>query len=93
MLTGSLNFKGFAYTQALLLDEIPLRTSPVTVYLGPGLAAELRDGRAKVGIASAAGIRFFKARVEIYLEVTPRLMLLPRRDAYAAAGVGFRIYP
>ena len=57
------------------------------------LAAELRDGRAKVGIASAAGLRFFKARVEIYLEVTPRLMLLPRRDAYAAAGVGFRIYP
>ncbi len=93
VLTASLNFKGFAFAQAALLDELPLRTSPLTVYLGPGLAGEVRDGRASAGIASAVGIRFFKARVEIYLELTPRLMLLPSREAYAAAGVGFRIYP
>ncbi|MFT4606137.1 MAG: hypothetical protein ACI9W4_002884 [Rhodothermales bacterium] len=93
VLTGSLNFKGFAYTQAVLLDELPLRTSPLAVYLGPGLAGEVRDGKVTAGVASAVGIRFFKAHVEIFLELAPRLMLIPSREAYMAAGVGFRIYP
>ncbi|NNE71241.1 MAG: hypothetical protein HKN29_12875 [Rhodothermales bacterium] len=92
-LTASLNLDDYLYAQVVLLDELPLRDSPVRVHLGPGLAAESGEDGLKFGVAGTAGLHFFKARLEIYLELSPRLFLTPSPEARPSAGIGFRFYP
>ncbi len=93
VLTGAFNLKGFAYFQASILDETPVRESPLTLYLGPGLTFGTDDNELSLGLVGTAGIRFFKNRVEIYMEISPRLEITPAMHAVSKAGVGFRIYP
>lgn len=92
-LTSSFNLSDYLYVQGVLLDELPLPNSPVRVHLGPGLAFEARDNNVSFGLAGTAGLHFFRGKVEIYLELSPRLFLLPSPEARPSAGIGFRIYP
>lgn len=92
-LTSSFNLNDYLYVQGVLLDELPLPNSPVRVHLGPGLAFEARDNDVSFGLAGTAGLHFFRGKVEIYLELSPRLFLLPSPEARPSAGIGFRFYP
>ncbi|MBO6779814.1 MAG: hypothetical protein JJ896_09205 [Rhodothermales bacterium] len=92
-LSGTFNLKGSAMLQFVLVDEVPLRATPLSAYIGPGLVLGLDDSRSIGGLAAATGLRFFRSRVEIYLELIPRLILVEDRRAETTAAVGFRIYP
>jgi hypothetical protein len=93
VLTGAFNLAGFAIFQAAVLDETDVPQSPLTLYLGPGLALGFDDSDIMFGAVGVAGVRFFRKRVEVYLELSPRLEIAPRVHAVPTAGVGFRVYP
>ncbi|MFT5142897.1 MAG: hypothetical protein ACI80V_001874 [Rhodothermales bacterium] len=92
VLTGSVNFNDLSVFHALILDETAVPGSPLVLYLGPGVVFGSDEGSVFVGVAAVAGVRFFKGRYEIFLELSPRLVLLPERDALDTAAVGFRVY-
>jgi hypothetical protein len=92
VLTGSVNFNDLSVFHAMILDETGVPGSPLVLYLGPGVVFGSDDGSAFAGVAAVAGVRFFKGRYEVFLELSPRLVLLPERNAVDTAAVGFRIY-
>lgn len=93
VLTVSAGLRGHALVQLSALGETPLVESPLTLYLGPGVVVDVLEGDFSVGAAGVAGVRFVKGLFEIYLDLAPRILLLPDLTVQPAAGVGFRIYP
>lgn len=75
--------------------EHSLSDSPLNYYLGPGAFVTFRDRReddVSVGISGNFGINFFVERFEVFLQITPRLNILPDTDGDLGGGVGLRYY-
>lgn len=71
-------------------------------FYGPGVFLGLRerknqgffegDNDVNLGISGTAGVNVYVERVEIYLRITPRLLLIDRTDGDVGGGLGFRFY-
>ena len=64
-------------------------------YLGPGafvIIKERRDDDILLGISGNFGINFFIERFEVFLQITPRLSVVPDTDGDVCGGVGLRYY-
>lgn len=77
------------------LFERPLQDTPMHYFLGPGafvVIRERRDDEVSVGISGNFGINFFVERFEVFLQITPRLSVVPDTDGDVGGGVGLRYY-
>lgn len=78
------------------LYERPLQDSPLRYYYGPGVLLGVRDGRdgddLTLGLSASFGLNFFIEQFEVYLQLTPRLHLVPETDGAIGGGVGLRYY-
>ncbi len=87
----------FLNGHALYEKEIP--DSPLRYYLGPGIVLGFRDDRPArdeaevvVGISGQFGLNFFVEQFEVFLQITPRLHVIPDTDGDIGGGVGLRYY-
>lgn len=80
------------------LWELTLDEAPARFHYGPGAFIglddrERRDGSdAVVGISFRAGINFFIDRFEVFLNLTPRLRVIPATEGELGGGGGLRYY-
>ena len=83
--------------------EKPLGGSgQVNFFYGPGAFIGLRERRDRgffngdndvnFGISGTIGLNVYVERIEIYLRLTPRLLLVDRTDGDVGGGLGFRFY-
>lgn len=59
---------------------------------GPDRRLFDRDDDVELGVSGTFGFNYYIDRFEIYLRLTPRLLLIERTDADIGGGVGFRFY-
>ena len=89
----SFDLDNYALLNVHAVSEHVLPDSPITVFAGPGLAVGIDGHSAMAGIAAVFGLKFFRARFEIFMQGHPRFMLVPGLRAFPGAGVGFRFHP
>jgi len=75
---------------ALVHHAIP--SSPLNVYLGPGAAFGTVDSDLFWGLSSVFGAFFDKSRFEVFMQISPRLVLMPDVRAEFGSAVGLRYY-
>ncbi len=78
-----------------LLRERPVPDSPLRYFYGPGVVLGFEDKRRAgvvLGISAAFGVNFFRERFEVYLQLTPRLDLIPATRGLLDGGIGMRYY-
>ena len=83
------------FVHAHRLIERPLPDSPLNYVLGPGAVLGLED-RANtdlvLGLSALVGLNFFLEHFEVFLQITPRLLVIPRTQARLGGGIGLRYY-
>ena len=83
----------FVFVNVHGLYERRFETSPLNYYFGPGAFLGLRgDGALGLGASGTGGFNYFAERFEVYIQLTPRLNLLPRTDFDLGGGLGLRFY-
>lgn len=89
----------FFFLNAHALYETPIPDSPLRYYLGPGILIGFRDDHpfrdqdeVVVGISGQFGLNFFVEQFEVFLQLTPRLHVIPDTDGDIGGGVGLRYY-
>lgn len=90
----------FFFLNGHALYENPIPDSPLRYYLGPGVVVGFRDDdpprRSEddviVGISGQFGLNFFVEQFEVFLQLTPRLHVIPETDGDIGGGVGLRYY-
>jgi len=88
----------FFFLNGHVLYEKPVPDSPLRYYLGPGVVLGLRHSPRSesddvvIGISGQFGLNFFVEQFEVFLQLTPRLDLLPGTKADVGGGVGLRYY-
>jgi hypothetical protein len=75
---------------ALVHHAIP--SSPLNIYLGPGTAFGTFDSDLFWGLSSVFGAFFDKSRFEVFMQLSPRLVLVPDVRAEFGSAVGLRYY-
>lgn len=86
----SFNLEGYLLVTSHFLRETPLPESAMILYLGPGLAFGTEKGDPFWGFSTNIGGYFVLSRYEIFLQLMPRLTLLPEREGGFGASVGLR---
>ncbi|MDQ7039857.1 MAG: hypothetical protein Q9M35_02860 [Rhodothermus sp.] len=79
------------------LFEQPLPDSPLNYFFGPGALLGIREhahsnNEMVLGLSVNLGINFFTERFEVFLQVTPRLHLIPATEGDLGGGIGLRYY-
>ncbi|GIV57225.1 MAG: hypothetical protein D6746_15290 [Bacteroidetes bacterium] len=80
------------HLHAHLVRERPIPDSPLNYYLGPGAVLGIEGDGLGLGVGGLFGVNFFRERFEVFLELAPRLNLLPATRGHLDAGVGLRYY-
>lgn len=90
------NLGNFYYLSMHGALEQPFEESPLHYYWGPGIAlgVEKKAGKMElvVGACANVGVNFFTGRFEVFLQMTPRITLLPDIKGNIGGGVGLRYY-
>lgn len=75
-----------------VLSHRKIPNSPLRFFLGPGAMVGLRESRFFWGLSSNLGLFFEKQRFEVFLQVTPRLVIIPELLGEFGSAVGLRYY-
>ena len=87
----------FFFLNAHALYERPIPDSPLRYYLGPGVVIGVNEGSdeendAVIGASGQFGLNFFVDQFEVFLQLTPRLNVIPDTDGHIGGGIGLRYY-
>jgi hypothetical protein len=87
----------FFFFNAHGLYERPLPDSPLNYFLGPGILLGVREHPRQgndvvLGFSGNFGLNFFVERLEIFLQLMPRLHVIPETEGDIGGGVGVRYY-
>ena len=86
------NLSDFFFLSGHALYERAIPDSPLGYYLGPGAVAGIqkKDSQSDfvVGVSGTFGVHFFVERYEVFLQVNPRLNLLPGTTGHIGGGIG-----
>lgn len=89
----------FFFLNAHTLYERPIPDSPLRYFLGPGIVLGIdedagpdHDSEVVVGVSGQFGVNFFVEQFEVFLQLTPRLSVIPSTDGEIGGGVGLRYY-
>jgi len=86
----SLNLEGFLLVTSHVLRETKLPESAMVFFLGSGMASGTEDGHLFWGVSTNIGGYFVLSRYEVFLQLMPRLTVLPERKGRFGASVGLR---
>lgn len=86
----SFNGEGYAKIAGHALQERPFPDAPLSLYLGPGVMAELDNGSLKWGLSAMIGAYFVKGPYEVLLQLMPQFHITPDRNGGYSAAVGIR---
>lgn len=75
-----------------MLTHRTIPDSPLSFFIGPGAAVGLRDSHFFWGLSSNVGIFFEKKRFEVFLQISPRLVIVPELLGEFGSAVGLRYY-
>lgn len=89
-LNTSFNGQGFFQLSGHSLMESHLPDTPLRLFLGAGMAAELDDGTLSWGLSTTIGGYFQRGPYDILFQLIPRLMVTPEREGTFGAAVGLR---
>jgi hypothetical protein len=95
-LLGAWDLNDFFFLNLHMLFERPLTDSPLNLFYGPGayigVQERRRENEVVVGISGNFGLNFFTERFEVFLQLTPRLNVVPDTHGRLGGGVGLRYY-
>lgn len=87
----------FIFLNAHGLFERPMRNAPFRFFYGPGgyigILDRGRDDDVVLGVSGNFGLSYFVEPFEIFVQITPRLNIIPSTDGDLGAGIGVRFYP
>lgn len=75
-----------------VLTHRKIPNSPLSFFLGPGATVGMRDSQLFWGLSSNLGLFFEKQRFEVFLQMTPRLVIVPELLGEFGSAVGLRYY-
>ena len=87
----SINDQEYLWTAHAVIHR-PISGSPLNLFLGPGAAFGSRNDELFFGPSSALGIFFDKHRFEVFMQVTPRIVVSPYLRGEFGSAVGLRYY-
>jgi hypothetical protein len=70
--------------------DIPVPSSPLTFYMGPGFFAGYEGKALFWGPAVNVGASFVRNRYEVFLQIMPRVTIVPDLDGKFGVAVGLR---
>lgn len=87
----------FFFLNAHALYERPIPDSPLRYFLGPGVILGFEEGAdgendVVIGISGQFGVNFFVEQFEVFLQLTPRLNVIPNTNGQIGGGIGLRYY-
>lgn len=87
----------FFFLNVHALHERTIPDSPLHYYLGPGAVAGFQDGpngdnELVIGVSGQFGVDFFVEQFEVFLQLTPRLNVIPDTHGRIGGGIGLRYY-
>ncbi len=87
----------FFFLNAHALYERPIPESPLRYYLGPGAVLGFQEApdngnEIVIGVSGQFGLDFFVEQFEVFLQLTPRLNVIPDTHGQIGGGVGLRYY-
>ncbi len=89
----------FFFLNAHALYERPITDSPLRYYLGPGILLGFQEDAGPdeetnivIGASGQFGVNFFVEQFEVFLQLTPRLSVIPDTDGEIGGGIGLRYY-
>lgn len=85
------NTQGFFGARMHVLKQSPVESSPLTLFIGPGISGGVSDSAVFLGPAAEAGVFFGIDRYRIVLQIMPEIDIIPHLDGRLLAGVGLRI--
>ncbi len=94
-LLGAWDLDDFLFLNLHYLFERPIQNSPLNLFLGPGVyigVEDRRDSELVVGASATFGLNFFAEQFEVFLQLTPRLNVVPNTRGDLGGGVGLRYY-
>lgn len=72
---------------------IPVDVGSISAYYGPGaFVATSRDAAVGIRLVGGMDYRFDSAPVQVFLEVSPGISVLPETNPHVGAGLGVRYY-
>lgn len=94
------DFDDFFFLNAHALYERPFLDAPRVgrrvprYFLGPGavLGIEERTDKIVIGLSGNFGINLFIERFELFVQITPRINVIPNTDGDIGGGIGLRYY-
>ncbi len=66
--------------------------SPLKLFLGPGAVFGSDDTRLFFGLSSNLGVYFEKHRFDVFMQITPRILLIPDLKGEFGSAAGLRYY-
>ncbi len=94
-LLGAWDLDDFLFLNLHYLFEHPIQNSPLNYFLGPGAyigVEDRRDSELVIGASASFGLNFFAEPFEVFLQLTPRLNVVPNTRGDLGGGVGLRFY-
>lgn len=80
----------FLLGSAHITRNTPLQDSPMSIYVGPGLFFGVQGKEAFWGPSANIGAFFERTRYEIFLQIMPRVQIMPEIKGEFGASVGLR---
>ncbi len=62
------------------------------IYAGPGGYTRFGEGKDRLGVSGNFGIAYIVDQFEIFLELSPKVSIVPDTDGEMTGGVGFHYY-
>jgi hypothetical protein len=88
----SWNFDDFFYWSGHLQTERAIPDSPLNFFIGPGFTFGLDKKELFWGPSVNLGVFFNRERFEIFLQLTPRIFLIPDTVGELGSAVGLRYF-
>lgn len=93
---GAWDLDRFFFLNVHGLIEHPFESSDLNVFYGPGLLLGVeehrRDEEVVLGISANVGVNYYVERFEVYVQLTPRIHLVPDTRGNVGGGIGLRYY-
>jgi len=86
------NFDDYLLWSGHIQTERPIPDSPLHFFVGPGFAMGFDKSELFWGPSMNIGVFFNRKRFEVFLQLTPRILILPNTSGDLGSAVGLRYF-
>ncbi len=88
----SWNFDDYFFWTGHLLRERPFPMSPLHYFIGPGFAFGYERGDMFWAPSARVGVYFVREQFDVFMQISPRLIVIPDVHGEFGSAVGLRYY-